>query len=1669
MGGGKRARPGHTHGVRRAVNTFTCYLCIRPATYELIFKWYLSECVAYSTRTVRRTQRYAKIGTFAVSTRVFPTRACMGGWYVPSGEIIGWLVARTRGCAASSRPEQRDGCCASTPPGRASFAAKTASSSSACTRSLEANLLSGTIPLELGSLSRVISLNLFGNQLSGTIPPELGSLFNVGYLILGGNQLSGTIPHELGSLFWLGYLGLDSNQLSGTIPLELGSLPYLYWLTVADNPRICGAAPASLPFVDMAGTSGPMCPFLWLLPDPSQIELDRCSGFMKGRRHGEDEGNLTIKQSKGACQAYQEFVAAMDHEAVLKKIPLTSIFTHVGRRLNKMEAAYNHEEYADTKNKRAKTREERRAQMQGAVGGSGYGLTPKERDEWEIASIADAKYEGDNIILLIDFQGCLCCKAIKVIGVVTLRHNAATNRSTPVYVVTLPQAVVQKTKESFNSSESSKAGKALLSKSALIPLIAAFSSQNELLRHTERHFHKPKVRLYSLLDVQDLFPKFQCPIQDVPARSIYTDRCLSLPGMRCQKEVLRQIPACLTPSQTWIYLNKVFISQNIVNFIQIGSRNTAQSCSLTLLLLVRLVRSASAAKTASSSSFHPQESDKGTRQVQTSISTWHIRLRPALPAQVRSSEDKESAIAIPPLGSVGATTTLTGDTSQYLRNVEFACTGMPFAGPDMVYSYTPLYPQTLQIDTCDSSFDTVLKMESADGGTFWCNDDSPVDQRCMSNPLGSKLSYIPVVAGVKYYIFVKGYSENDKGWFNLTLKVIELGGQDKGNAITIPPLDSVGATTTLPGDTSPYLSNNRFACYDGWEPFAGPDMVYSYTPLYPQTLQIDTCDSSFDTVLKMESADGDGTIWCNDDSPVDQPCTSTNPFGSKLSYIPVVAGVKYYIFVKGYSENDKGWFNLRLKVIELADPSLPTAPVAPPAAPRAPPSPRSPPSPPNAPLSPPRPPLPALEPVCIQITNTDNTVGNFTDSYNPTSYNPTHWNRTLAVSQFDQGCGTLQSVSIHFTGRVTGTAKFESTENRAAAVTLTVSAEISLQSSAAAGGAALLTVHPQESRSKDLTVFDKRADFGGESGITALGFSATGEDQTTLTTDISEFISRTYGTAGEVFFPTSARATSQAVASGRNIHLFYTKASAAIKVLYTFTSASAPGQPVCSQSTDADGTVKFTDSIGAQMYENELGMVLSASEFDRGCGTLRSVSISLTGEINDRVQFYISDPKPSVTLNVSAEITIRRSSVAGGAALLIVNPQDSKTAPLTYSQGQWQAVVDGFLGTATNQTTLTSDIAGFNSVRAGTVRKVFFPTIFKKKFWAEHPDGYGESYPVVNATIAVRYTFISQFPPAQPDAMALLAFKAGVAYPPEFQGLDNWVMGIEPCEWRGITCSDLYRVTEIDLSNWGLSGTLSPALGNLTYLSNINLSNNSISGTIPGNWLLRQMETLQLDYNVISGTIPPSVLEWAALQVLSLTDNRLSGTIPGELARLNNLDLLAVAGNPISGCLPLLNNVEFDVQNTNLNTDCAHSIDALALLAFKAGIASTSEFHNLDNWVNGINPCEWAAVLCNNFGRVTGLVSSCCMRSAHASLAILAVTRLPGATFADPLKFLRKSRILASYWLSIFDNGNHAMVGRQPPPLQFVPSPECTLYTILIRDTAFVRCKYHILASYGAV
>ncbi|KAJ8601145.1 hypothetical protein CTAYLR_008496 [Chrysophaeum taylorii] len=95
--------------------------------------------------------------------------------------------------------------------------------------------LSGSLPLELGRLRRLVELDVSCNKLSGQIPTEITKLTSLTYLSLHDNRFEGAIPFEFGNLRALRHLHLWSNRLTGSIPTSLGNLPDLQTLWLHEN------------------------------------------------------------------------------------------------------------------------------------------------------------------------------------------------------------------------------------------------------------------------------------------------------------------------------------------------------------------------------------------------------------------------------------------------------------------------------------------------------------------------------------------------------------------------------------------------------------------------------------------------------------------------------------------------------------------------------------------------------------------------------------------------------------------------------------------------------------------------------------------------------------------------------------------------------------------------------------------------------------------------------------------------------------------------------------------------------------------------------------------------------------------------------------------------------------------------------------------------------------------------------------------------------------------------------------------------------------------------------------------------------------------------------------------------------------------------------------------
>lgn len=135
----------------------------------------------------------------------------------------------------------------------------------------------------------------------------------------------------------------------------------------------------------------------------------------------------------------------------------------------------------------------------------------------------------------------------------------------------------------------------------------------------------------------------------------------------------------------------------------------------------------------------------------------------------------------------------------------------------------------------------------------------------------------------------------------------------------------------------------------------------------------------------------------------------------------------------------------------------------------------------------------------------------------------------------------------------------------------------------------------------------------------------------------------------------------------------------------------------------------------------------------------------------------------------------------------------------------------------------------------------------------------------------------------------------------------NWLQNDQPCSWEGILFCEDGHVTKIEFFSNNLTGSLPAELGNLTYLTDLYLTdNNNLTGPIPAELSnLANLEKLDLDNNKLSGSIPAALSNMTNLKDLTLSRNQLTGPIPAELSNLTNLKFLNLTSNQLSGTIPL--------------------------------------------------------------------------------------------------------------------------------------------------------------------
>ncbi|KAL3744463.1 hypothetical protein ACJRO7_013688 [Eucalyptus globulus] len=155
------------------------------------------------------------------------------------------------------------------------------------------------------------------------------------------------------------------------------------------------------------------------------------------------------------------------------------------------------------------------------------------------------------------------------------------------------------------------------------------------------------------------------------------------------------------------------------------------------------------------------------------------------------------------------------------------------------------------------------------------------------------------------------------------------------------------------------------------------------------------------------------------------------------------------------------------------------------------------------------------------------------------------------------------------------------------------------------------------------------------------------------------------------------------------------------------------------------------------------------------------------------------------------------------------------------------------------------------------------------------------------------------------DRDALLQFKDKISDDP-FEVFSMWNDSVHFCKWHGITCGHRHqRITHLILRSMKLVGSLSPFIGNMSFLQKLDIQNNNFIGEIPleiGN--LYRLKYLGLANNSFSGQIPANISGCKNLEALRLGGNRLVGEVPIAIASMSKLTSVWIYINNLSGNFP---------------------------------------------------------------------------------------------------------------------------------------------------------------------
>ncbi|KAG6428790.1 hypothetical protein SASPL_106827 [Salvia splendens] len=150
------------------------------------------------------------------------------------------------------------------------------------------------------------------------------------------------------------------------------------------------------------------------------------------------------------------------------------------------------------------------------------------------------------------------------------------------------------------------------------------------------------------------------------------------------------------------------------------------------------------------------------------------------------------------------------------------------------------------------------------------------------------------------------------------------------------------------------------------------------------------------------------------------------------------------------------------------------------------------------------------------------------------------------------------------------------------------------------------------------------------------------------------------------------------------------------------------------------------------------------------------------------------------------------------------------------------------------------------------------------------------------------------------DCDALAYFNLTITASPPL----TWSISDDCCTWEGIGCDASARVITLHLPSRRLSGTISPYITNLTSLTHLSLSHNSLSGPLPDGFFasLDRLRLVDLSWNRLAGELdklPPQI------NTFNLSSNHFHGTLQLSFFQpVPDMDYFDISNNSFTGTIP---------------------------------------------------------------------------------------------------------------------------------------------------------------------